>query len=197
MTARLVDRVVTVMGSPEVGKSSLTIKFVQGNFEEDYTPTILKKSRLELTYQNVKYSLTIQDTAGLDPQSSVPMQYVHKSQGFILVYSITERQSFETVQNIYDKLVESFVRNSIPVVLVGNKCDLQGERKVSFEEGEALAKSWNAFFVETSAKQNSRVSEIFYLCLSAINKDNFGLTNENNAINEPPKDNPQNKCLIS
>ena len=55
MTARLVDRVVTVMGSPEVGKSSLTIKFVQGNFEEDYTPTILKSN--DLTYKKFLNSI--------------------------------------------------------------------------------------------------------------------------------------------
>ncbi|VDN26102.1 unnamed protein product [Gongylonema pulchrum] len=73
-----------------------------------------------------------------------------------MVYAIDDRRSFEIVQSIYDKIMENFGDKNIPIVVVGNKLDLQfSARRVTTEEGKHLAASWNAAFLETSAKDNT------------------------------------------
>src|SRR5690349_13965742 len=73
--------------------------------------------------------------------------------GFLLVYSVTAKPTFDQVSVLYDKILRTKDSNSVPVVLVGNKCDAPAdERQVKAEEGEELAKSWGVPFFETSAK---------------------------------------------
>ncbi|GMT02461.1 hypothetical protein PENTCL1PPCAC_24635 [Pristionchus entomophagus] len=107
----------------------------------------------------------------------------------MLVYAINDRKSFEIVQTIHDKIVECVGDINVPVVLVGNKLDLQYAcRAVSREEGETLARKWNAWFVEISARDHhasvryrvnhswpNEVNEIFERAILAIEiaKSNF------------------------
>ena len=74
--------------------------------------------------------------------------------GWVLVYSVTTRRSFDVVEEIFDKLQLSVVGDAIPIVLVGNKTDLDAKRVVSAEEGQALAAKLGAEYVESSAKQD-------------------------------------------
>ena len=104
----------------------------------------------------------------------------------MLVYSITSQKSFEVIKIIYEKLIDVMGKAYVPIVLVGNKTDLHQERAVSFEEGKRCAELWKATFLETSAKQNESVDDIFLQLLMHIEKDNNG-------------SNPQAKsnCIIS
>lgn len=125
------------------------------------------------------YEIRLVDTAGQDEYSIFPAQYSMDFHGYVLVYSITSQRSFEVIKILYEKLLDMMGKAYVPVVLVGNKTDLHQERAVPTEEGKKLADSWKAHFLETSAKQNESVSDIFSLLLSQIEKDNGNTTEKN------------------
>lgn len=77
----------------------------------------------------------------------------------MLVYSITSKQSFEMIRQLYDKILDQGGLERVPCVIIGQKSDLNSERRVTTAEGEKLAKSLGAGFVETSAKDNNNVGE--------------------------------------
>ena len=91
-------------------------------------------------------------------------QWIRNSEGFLLGYSIISKSSFEQVNVFKEKIVQVKRRpiEEIPIVLVGNKADLEKNRKVQFDEGKELAKSWNAPFFETSAKTRQNVEECIF-----------------------------------
>lgn len=101
------ERTLAVIGSTSVGKSALTLRFVRNEFPENYDPTIAKSLIKRFTNKSNghEYNLTVYDTAGLDEQGQIPQQYID-SHGFILVYSIADKHSFDIIKEIYYKLLE-------------------------------------------------------------------------------------------
>ena len=108
------------------------------------------------------------DTAGQDEYSIFPAQYAVDIHGYVLVYSIDSLKSFEVIQVLYDKIVDMVGNPKVPVVLVGNKKDLEADREVSREDGEKLAKQIKAVFLETSAKDNFCVTDMFQVSDSEL-----------------------------
>eukprot|EP00211_Chloroparvula_japonica_P015132 CAMPEP_0119136698 /NCGR_PEP_ID=MMETSP1310-20130426/21937_1 /TAXON_ID=464262 /ORGANISM="Genus nov. species nov., Strain RCC2339" /LENGTH=242 /DNA_ID=CAMNT_0007127717 /DNA_START=177 /DNA_END=902 /DNA_ORIENTATION=+ len=113
--------------------------------------------------------LDILDTAGQEEYSCMRDQYVRSSQIFMIVYSITSRSSFEQVAALREHSMRVKDSDFVPMVLVGNKCDLDDHRQVSVDEGRELAREWsmpadNYFvpFFETSAKTRINVEDAFY-----------------------------------
>ncbi|XP_052333351.1 GTP-binding protein Rheb-like [Oncorhynchus keta] len=143
-----------------VGKSSLTIQFVEGKFVDSYDPTIENTFTKMITINGQEYHLQLVDTAGQDEYSIFPQTYSIDINGYILVYSVTSNKSFEVVQVIHEKLLD-MESSVIPIMLVGNKNDLHMERVMSCEEGKSLAESWNTAFMESSAKENQTAVEVF------------------------------------
>ncbi|XP_049888880.1 GTP-binding protein Rheb isoform X1 [Epinephelus moara] len=143
------------------GKSSLTIQFVEGQFVDSYDPTIENTFTKMITINGQEYHLQLVDTAGQDEYSIFPQTYSIDINGYILVYSVTSNKSFEVVQVIHEKLLDMVGKVQVPIMLVGNKNDLHMERVISCEEGKALAESWNAAFMESSAKENQTAVEVF------------------------------------
>lgn len=88
-------------------------------------------------------------------------QYMRNGDGFLLVYSITSRDSFEEAQQFYNQILRVKDVTRAPVVLVSNKCDLSADRQVSTAEGQRLAREWNVPFFETSARYRVNVDEPF------------------------------------
>ncbi|KAI5706983.1 hypothetical protein M8J75_013150 [Diaphorina citri] len=166
------QRKIAIMGYRSVGKSSLSIQFVDGQFVDSYDPTIENTFVKTTRMNNQDYDLKLVDTAGQDEYSIFPAQYSMDIHGYVLVYSITSHKSFEVVQILYDKLLDMTGKIHVPIVLVGNKKDLHMERMISYDEGKRLAESWKAGFVEASAKQDDGVSEIFHMVLVEIEKSN-------------------------
>lgn len=186
---------IAVLGSTSVGKSALTLKYVHDQFPDYYEPTIInayKKLGVSTNNSNIKYDLTVYDTAGLEQQSQIQTQYID-SNGFILVYSITDRQSFDIIQDIYEKLKEVLNGENKPVILIGNKIDLQANRRITFDEGKKLAKEMNAEFLETSAKLNNNVTDAFTTLLNAIDPP----TNSSNNVNQQHQSNNNNSNNVS
>ncbi|KAG8229104.1 hypothetical protein J437_LFUL009573 [Ladona fulva] len=166
------QRKIAIMGYRSVGKSSLSIQYVEGQFVDSYDPTIENTFTKTVRFRGDEYEVRLVDTAGQDEYSIFPAQYSMDIHGYVLVYSITSPKSFEVVQIIHDKLVDMTGKVHVPIVLVGNKTDLHIERMISTEEGKRLADSWKAVFLETSAKQNESVSDIFHTVLTEIERAN-------------------------
>jgi Ras family protein len=164
------QRKIAVMGSRSVGKSSLAIQFVQGQFVDSYDPTIENTFTKVLKYKGQEYEVLVVDTAGQDEYSIFPTQYSIDIDGYVLVYSIDSEQSFDVVQIIYDKLIDLLGNSNVPLILVGNKNDLKHERRVTQDQGRKVAGDMNALFLETCAKDNQNASDIFLKSLMQIEK---------------------------
>ncbi|KAL5965854.1 Ras-related protein Rap-1b [Taenia solium] len=163
---------LVVLGSGGVGKSALTVQFVQGIFVEKYDPTIEDSYRKKVEVDNEQCILEILDTAGTEQFTAMRDLYMKNGQGFVLTYSITSPPSLFDLFDLREHIIRVKDTENVPIVLVGNKCDLEDERAVGKEEGQKLARRWNCTFMETSAKSKINVSEVFYDLVRQINREN-------------------------
>ncbi|RKO97677.1 hypothetical protein CAUPRSCDRAFT_2064, partial [Caulochytrium protostelioides] len=161
-------RKIALLGSRAVGKSSLTVQYVENHFAENYYPTIENTFTKITRFRGADYATEIIDTAGQDEYSILHSKHAIGIHGYVLVYAITSRASFEMTQIIRDKILNFTGLDWVPVVLVGNKSDLDGQRQVSLEEGQRMARDWNAGFLEASAKANHNIGRIFESLLERI-----------------------------
>src|SRR3954447_11936353 len=130
---------VVVLGSGGVGKSALTVQFVQGIFVEKYDPTIEDSYRKLIEVDNEQYMLEILDTAGTEQFTAMRDLYMKNGQGFVLVYSIIAQSTFNDLPDLREQILRVKDVDSVPMVLVGNKCDLSDQRVITTEQGESLA----------------------------------------------------------
>ncbi|THU77221.1 hypothetical protein K435DRAFT_878124 [Dendrothele bispora CBS 962.96] len=163
-------RKIAVLGSRSVGKSSLVKQFVENQFIDSYYPTIERAYVKTVLYKGEEFIFEVFDTAGQDEYSPLNAQYAIGIHGYVLVYSIASRTSFEMIQIIYDKIVDFSGVVDIPCVIVGSKSDLGSSRQVSASELQRLAETNKAAWVESSAKNNVNVARAFELCLQEIEK---------------------------
>ncbi|KAK2464108.1 hypothetical protein APHAL10511_003856 [Amanita phalloides] len=170
MSAGLKKRKIAVLGSRFVGKSSLVNAFIENHFADAYYPTIESTFAKSVSYKGVEYDCHIIDTAGQDEYSPLNAQYAIGIHGYVLVYSITSRNSFNMVQIVYDKIIDFCGLTEIPCVIAGSKCDLLQNRQVELIEGQRLAEANKAAFLETSAKENINVGKVFETVLAEIEK---------------------------
>ncbi|KAJ3405034.1 hypothetical protein HDU80_001988 [Chytriomyces hyalinus] len=142
------------------------------NFVEHYDPTIEDSYRKQVNIDGETCVLEILDTAGQEEySSSMGDQWLRRGDGFLLIYSITSRQSFARIKRFREQLAR--VRDhseDISIVLVGNKCDMAGEREVSTQEGLELANRLKCEFIETSAKTKYNVESAFHLAVRSLRK---------------------------
>ncbi|KAH8853516.1 Ras-related protein isoform 2 [Schistosoma japonicum] len=150
---------IVVLGSGGVGKSALTVQFIQGIFTEKYDPTIEDSYRKQVEIDSQQCMLEILDTAGTEQFTAMRDLYMKNGQGFLLVYSITSQTTFTDLEDLREQILRVKDVDEFPLTLVGNKCDLEDERSVGKEQGQNLAKKWNCQFMETSAKSRINVQE--------------------------------------
>jgi len=154
-------RKIALLGYPAVGKSSLAYRFVEKRFESEYTTTIENRLTVAIVIDGREFELEVYDTMGVTELPNFPDDYLNLD-GWILVYSVASRRSFDVLEEIYNKLQLSRATNAkMPLVLVGNKADLQADRQVSVDEGKKLAESFHAIYKESSAKDDVGVADIF------------------------------------
>ncbi|KAJ5073683.1 ras-like protein [Anaeramoeba ignava] len=152
-----------IIGDGAVGKSCMTLRFLQDKFSEDYHPTIEELYRKNIMIDEEPFLLELRDTAGQEEFHSVMDRYLQNSDGFVVVYSIT---SFTSLQKA-TKLLQSIITTrslGIPIVIAGNKSDLEQDRKIEPKQGEELADQYQAKFFECSAKTGTNVA----LCFEAL-----------------------------
>ncbi|MCJ1378492.1 Ras GTPase [Xylographa soralifera] len=163
---------LVVVGGGGVGKSCLTIQLIQAHFVDEYDPTIEDSYRKQCVIDDEVALLDVLDTAGQEEYSAMREQYMRTGEGFLLVYSITSRQSFEEIQVFQQQILRVKDRDYFPIIIVGNKCDLDGDREVSTQEGEAMARGFGCKFIETSAKSRINVDNAFYEIVREIRRYN-------------------------
>ncbi|PRP84664.1 ras-1 [Planoprotostelium fungivorum] len=152
---------VVMLGNGGVGKSAITYRFVHSKFNDTYNPTIEDSYRKDLKLDGQSITLDILDTAGQEEYIELREVYMRGGEGFIIVYSITDKKSFKEVPEFRERTMRVKDKEYVPMILVGNKADLEQQRQVSKSEGEELAKSLGMAFIETSAATGLNTDEVF------------------------------------
>ncbi len=149
-------------GEGGVGKTSMVHRFVEDSFQTDYKSTIgtsIMKKECEFQELESKVRFVIWDLAGQAQFKRVRQTYVANAEAGILVYDVTRKETFESLENWFSEIKS--VSKTISMILVGNKIDLEGNRVVSTTQGEELAKKLNLSFIETSAKTGENINDAF------------------------------------
>jgi len=176
---------IVVLGSGGVGKSALTVQFVQGIFVEKYDPTIEDSYRKQVDVDGQQCMLEILDTAGTEQFTAMRDLYMKNGQGFVLVYSIVALGTFNDLSDMREQILRVKDSEDVPMVLVGNKSDLNDSRVVTTQQGEEMAGKFHSLFVEASAKLKVNVDKIFHDLIRLINEKS------------PSNDKPRKKgCLL-
>lgn len=156
------DYKVVVLGAGGVGKSSVTVQFVQGVYVESYDPTIEDSYRKQIEIDGRQCDLEILDTAGVAQFTAMRELYIKSGKGFLLVYSVTDESSLKELLALRDQVLRIKDLDSVPMVLIGNKCDLEEDRVLSIDDGIRVSQEWGLVpFYETSAMYKTNVDESF------------------------------------
>ena len=159
-----------IIGESGVGKTCLLLRFTDDSFTANHLTTIGIDFKIKIiNLENKMIKLQIWDTAGQERFRTITKTYYKGAHGIILTYDVTDETSFKNIKN-WIKQIEQNAQNNVCKVLVGNKCD-KPDRKVSEEEGKALAEEYKMSFFETSAKTNQNVNETFNFLTKEILKN--------------------------
>ena len=162
---------VLLLGDSTVGKTCFLMKYTDKTFQDIHMSTIgldyrLKAMKLK---SGKKIKLQIWDTAGQDRFRAITKNYYKGSHGIILIYDVTSIQTYENIKTWVSQIREEASSNVV-IYIVGNKIDMEEERKVSKDEGKKLADELGFPFVETSAKTGINVNETFEDLVERVDK---------------------------
>jgi len=150
-----------VIGDSSVGKSNLLLQFTDKRFEQTHDVTIgIEFGSKIISYDNTIYNIQVWDTAGQETYKALTKSYYRGAIGCLLVYDITNRESFNDVSRWLTDIKASNPDNT-NIILIGNKLDLEEYRTVSYEEGKKFADDNKIEFMETSAKTGTNVHKSF------------------------------------
>ncbi|XP_008046912.1 GTPase HRas isoform X4 [Carlito syrichta] len=158
---------LVVVGAGGVGKSALTIQLIQNHFVDEYDPTIEDSYRKQVVIDGETCLLDILDTAGQEEYSAMRDQYMRTGEGFLCVFAINNTKSFEDIHQYREQIKRVKDSDDVPMVLVGNKCDLAA-RTVESRQAQDLARSYGIPYIETSAKTRQGVEDAFYTLVREI-----------------------------
>lgn len=173
-----------------VGKSCLLLRFSDDAFTTSFITTIgidFKIKTIELDGKRVK--LQIWDTAGQERFRTITTAYYRGAMGILLVYDVTDEQSFQNIRN-WIRNIEQHAADNVDKVLIGNKCDMDADQVVERARGQRLAEEYRIKLFETSAKANINVSAAFISIAQDIkrrlmdNPNNNAQTNSNSVVVE-------------
>jgi Ras-related protein Rab-8A len=159
-----------LIGDSGVGKSCLLLRFSDDSFTTSFITTIgidFKIKTIELDGKRIK--LQIWDTAGQERFRTITTAYYRGAMGILLVYDVTDENSFRNINN-WIRNIEQHAADNVDKILIGNKCDMMKDRAVEHTEGEKLAQEYGIPFFETSAKNDTNVTQAFTTIASAIKK---------------------------
>ena len=159
-----------IIGDSAVGKSNILTQYVYEKFSEEFQSTLgVEFAAKNAVIDNKIYRIQIWDTAGAENFRSITRAYYKNSVCAFIVYDITKRETFENVQVWLDD-IKNQCPQTVLLVLVGNKLDLENERQISYEEGESFAQKNNMYFFETSAKTGVNIENLFLKSVETINE---------------------------
>lgn len=161
---------MVLIGDSGVGKSNLLLRFTRDTVDLQSKTTIgVEFATRSIQVDGKTVKAQIWDTAGQERYRAITSAYYRGAVGALLVYDITNRKTFESVERWLKELREH-ADTKIVVMLVGNKCDLVDSRQVDVEEGTACAAKFGLSFLETSALNATNVEESFKTVLTEIYK---------------------------
>ena len=152
---------VLLVGDSSVGKTSMLLRYTDETFAKEFQTTIGVDFRIKtLTINDQVAKLQLWDTAGQDRYRRIVSSYYRGAHGLIIVYDITSVSSFEHVPEWLDECNQR-TNLLVPKLLIGNKSDLNAQRKITTEQGKELAETLGMQFIETSAKNSCNINEVF------------------------------------
>ena len=172
---------IVVLGEARVGKTSLTLRFCKGNFDEKQISTV-DASCLSQTVTlggGQKVTLSIWDTAGQERYHALNKVYYQGAEGALIVYDITDVESWSKV-NVWVKELQRYLPQETPIIITGNKCDLPN-RQIPLENAERYALEVGSQHFSSSAKSGTGVNEIFRVLSEKI------IEHKKNKKDEEPK----------
>lgn len=156
---------LVLFGEGGVGKSALTIRYFQRMFVTDYDPTIEDSYTKWVTALNShRVFLEVTDTAGQEAFVAIRDNYIQNGDGFLLVYAINDERSFQQLDKIRDHIQKVKQSTDVPIMIAGNKSDLDSDRQVPQEKAKNFAKEKlgdEKLHAETSAKTEANVDAVF------------------------------------
>ena len=177
---------VLLIGDSGTGKSCLLIRFADDQFSDNYISTIGVDFKIKtITVDGKTVKMQVWDTAGQERFRTITASYYRGSNGIILVYDVTNRDSFDHV-SYWMQEVDRLAATDVCRLIVGNKSDLTDKRVVTTQEGEALAQQYGISFLETSARDNTNVDEMFTAMAKAMRKKQGGTTDDGANQNAVP-----------
>ncbi|ELP88540.1 hypothetical protein EIN_334820 [Entamoeba invadens IP1] len=187
---------IVVFGSGAVGKSAITMQLVSGHFVQIYDPTLEDSYQTSINVDGEMVSLDLLDTAGSDEYSALRFQYMRTGDGYVIVYSITSITSFfeaNTFRELLYRVLDKDFSEHIPIALCGNKCDLESNRQVFTEDANKVADKWKTLFYETSAKNNTNITETFQGLVRDIRAN---VKIDNTTSQKKTSKRNKNRCII-
>jgi len=161
MSANYIIKLLT-LGDSLVGKTSIVLRYSDDKFHQNKISTIGVDFKVKMiTKGNEKIKISIYDTAGQERFRNIVKHYYKGANGILLIYDISNRNTFEKLQFWLDDLKENADIDNLFIYLVGNKNDKKEEREVTFEEGNKFAKEKNLPFIEVSAKTGENINQLF------------------------------------
>ena len=162
---------IITLGNSIVGKTSFIVRFAENVFRPDYLATIgidFRAKTVELPNKKV-YKVYFYDTAGQEKYKSISLNSIKNTNGVLLMYDVTNRKSFESISGWMQSILSEKGKD-FPLILIGNKIDLENERVVKKEEGEKLAKDYEVSFMETSNQTGQNIQESVIALVSKIHE---------------------------
>jgi len=189
MSNNNVENKVVLIGESGVGKTCIIEQFIRNEFNENIASTIVTQfSRKDFEFpRGEKITLDIWDTIGQEKFRSLARIFYKNAKAVIIVYSITNKQTFDEAKNYWYEQVKQNCYSDVIIAIAANKCDLYEQRQVSDEEGEQFAKNVGAFFASTSAKNDSGITNLFENIALKILYPDFDFTNTENDAKEKYK----------
>ncbi len=157
-----------ILGDSAVGKTNFLCKLTENKFNQNYmasTAIDIKNTSIKINGKNIK--LQIWDTAGQEKYRALTRSFLIKAQGILALYDITNHTSFDNLQS-WLTLIKEECYVDIPVIIVGNKMDLEEKRIVDKEEASEYAKKQNVEFIETSSKTGENVEKTLYMLTEKV-----------------------------
>ena len=149
------------LGDSKVGKTCFILRFTNNIFQGNYLATIgidVMAKKITLS-SGEKVNIGFYDTAGEERYRSISLNLIKTADAIVLMYSINNKESFENIPGWIES-VREVKGNDFPIILIGNKCDLEEEREIKKEEGEKIAEKYGFHFYETSNKDGTNVDEV-------------------------------------
>ena len=193
---------IVIIGDTNVGKSNILSRYLTNEFTSNTKSTVGVELGIKfLKIKNTSTKIQIWDTAGQERYQAITSSYFRGSDGCFIVYDITNETSFNNIEKWFDKIHEENDKE-IPVIIVGNKCDLENERKISTDKAKEKAQNLKCAFYETSALKAINIEQIFEELVNTIYDKTGGnksdddihieIVNENKGVNINSENNEEN-----